>query len=223
MKVLVVEDDVKLARAIKRGLVNERLNVEIAHDTDTAAGFINGDSYDVIVLDWMLPGELDGVGFCSKLREDNNQTPVLMLTARGATRDKIKGLNTGADDYLVKPFAFDELVARIRALARRSPDSKSPVLKVGDIELDPVKKTVKRQDQQIYFSRREFMVVEHLMRNAGAVVSKQQLIDSVWEFDSDVLDNTVEVYIGYIRAKLEKPFNSKVIRTMRGFGYKIEE
>lgn len=223
MNILIVEDDEKLANVLKRGLSQERFVSEIVHNTDDALSFIEAEQYDLIVLDWMLPGKFDGAELCKHLRAIGNNTPVLMLTAKNTTKDKIIGLNIGADDYLSKPFAFDELVARIRAILRRQSPEAGPILKAQDIELDPIKKTVKRAGKPIELSKKEFMVLEYLLNNKNSVVSKQQLIDKVWDFDSDVLDNTVEVYIGYLRAKIEKPFGSQVIKTVRGFGYKLED
>jgi DNA-binding response OmpR family regulator len=223
MNILIVEDDVKLAKVLQRGLTQERFSAEIVHNTDDADNLIEPSNYDLIILDWMLPGRWDGAEFCKHLRDINNDTPIIMLTAKNTTKDKITGLNIGADDYLSKPFAFDELVARIRAILRRDSGDRDPVLKFADIELDPISKTVKRAGVDINLSKKEFMVLEYLILNKNTVVSKQQLIDKVWDFESDILQNTVEVYIGYLRNKIEKPFGSKVIKTVRGFGYRLEE
>lgn len=223
MNILIVEDDVKLAGVLQRGLKQERFSAEIAYNTDDAENLIEPNNYDLIILDWMLPGQWDGAELCQHLRRQNNDTPIIMLTAKNTTKDKITGLNIGADDYLSKPFAFDELVARIRAILRRDSGERDPILKFADIELDPINKTVKRAGQNINLSKKEFMVLEYLILNKNTVISKQQLIDKVWDFESDVMQNTVEVYIGYLRNKLEKPFGTKVIKTVRGFGYRLEE
>jgi DNA-binding response OmpR family regulator len=218
MRILVVEDEHKIANSIKTGLEQESFAVDVAYDGETGYGLAVTEEYDIIILDLMLP-KIDGMEICRLLRQEENiHTPILILTAKGEIEDRVKGLNCGADDYLVKPFAFLELLARIRALTRRPKNNLSPVLKVGKLSLDTINIEVKRGDKLIGLSKTEFSLLEYLIRNAGKVISKQQIINHVWDYDADVLPNTVEVYIGYLRKKLGKP---NVIKTVRGFGYKL--
>ena len=218
MRLLVVEDDHKIANAIRKGLEQENFAVDVSYDSDDGYGMAVTVEYDAIVLDYMLPGSRDGLKICEDLRAENNHTPILFLTAKDQIRDKINGLNAGADDYLVKPFSFEELLARVRALLRRPNVTTNPILKVGDLTLDPNKSLVTRGDVEIQLSSKEFALLEYLMRNAGQVLSKDIIIDA------DILPNTVEVFIGYLRNKIEKPFKAgKLIHTVRGFGYKIIE
>lgn len=222
MKILIVEDEVRIAQNIQKGLAQEGFSVDMAHDGEVGFDLASTEEYSVIVLDLMLP-VMDGVTVCKKLREDDNHTPILMLTAKGGLVDKVHGLNTGADDYLVKPFAFDELLARIRALGRRPIKSTGNVLKVADLELDTINSTVSRAGKNVDLSKKEFELLEYLMLNKGQIISKEKLVQNVWDFDADILPNTVEVYINYLRNKLEKPFSGDpIIKTVRGFGYKIE-
>lgn len=224
MKVLIVEDEHKIANALRQGLAQEGYAVDVAYDGDTGLASAQAASYDVIILDRMLPGSVDGIGICKALRDAGNHTPVLLLTAKDQVADRVTGLDSGADDYLVKPFAFEELLARIRALLRRPQDSATPVLQVADLTLDPATFQVTRQSKPIILSRREFALLEYLMRNQGRILGKQNIIDHVWDFDADVLPNTVEVYMGYLRQKIDKPFQQKpLIHTSRGFGYHIGE
>jgi two-component system OmpR family response regulator len=225
MRILVIEDEVKIATAIKRGLGLHGHAVDMVHDGDSGYSYASDPDYDVIILDRMLPGSMDGVELCRKLRENDIHTPVLMLTARGTIGDKVEGLNSGADDYLVKPFSFDELTARVRALLRRPHVSTGTVLKVADLELDPVAFTVSRAGQPLKLSHKEFQVLEYFMHHAGQIITKDTLISHIWNEDADVLPNTVEVYIGYLRAKVDRPFPDKqpLIQTIRGFGYSLGE
>jgi DNA-binding response OmpR family regulator len=180
------------------------------------------ESYDLLIVDRMLPGSFDGAQIVAELRRKNIPTPALLLTARAQIRDRVEGLNAGADDYLVKPFAFDELLARVRALLRRPPHSQGNRLEVGDLSLDTISYEVKRGAQPIELSAKEFALLEYMMRNAGQILSKENIISHVWDFESDVLPNTVEVYVGYLRNKIDKPFKkTPLIQTQRGFGYKI--
>lgn len=224
MKLLIIEDERKIARALKLGFEQERAVVEICYDGPSGLSAALGDDHDVIVLDRMLPGGKDGVQICEELRAKKNQTPIIMLTAKGQIRDRVAGLNAGADDYLTKPFSFEELLARVRALLRRPQDTVSNVLKVGDLELDTVGYSVNRAGVVVELTQTEFSLLEYLMRNAGRVLSKTNIINHVWDFDADILPNTVEAYIGYLRNKIDKPFPKKptLIQTVRGFGYKIE-
>lgn len=223
MRILVIEDEVKIAGAIKRGLEMHGHAVDMVHDADTGFSYACDPDYDLIILDRMLPGSMDGVELCQKLRDDNVNTPVLMLTARGTIGDKVEGLNSGADDYLVKPFSFDELTARVRALLRRPAVTTGTVMKVDDLELDPIKYSVKRAGQPVKLSHKEFQVLEYFMTHKGQIITKDTLISHIWNEDADVLPNTVEVYIGYLRAKIDRPFKDKppLLHTVRGFGYRL--
>ena len=220
MRILVVEDDVKIAGAVKRGLELHGHAVDMVHDGDTAYGYASGEEYDLIVLDRMLPG-MDGIAVTERLRADGVHTPILMLTARGTIGDKVEGLNAGADDYLVKPFSFDELSARVRALLRRPKTSTGTILKIDNLELDPVGFAVSRGGQPIKLSHKEFLLLEYFMHHANQVITKDSLIAHIWNEDADILPNTVEVYIGYLRTKVDRAFpNDKpLIHTRRGFGY----
>lgn len=221
MRILVVEDELKMARAIRRGLEREGYAVDVAPDGDDALFQALENTYDAIVLDVMLPGR-DGFSVCEELRAKGRWAPVLMLTARGTIDDRIKGLDVGADDYLIKPFAFGELLARIRALLRRGPTERPAILTYGDIVLDPASHTVKRAGQPVELSSREFALLEFLMRHPDEVLTRTQILDHVWDYNYDGLSNVVDVYIGYLRKKLEKPFGSQIIRAVRGVGYVLE-
>lgn len=222
MRILLVEDDVAIAQSLKEGLEDETYAVDVAHDGDEGYRTVTADDYDVIVLDVMLP-EMNGYEVCRALRKDGNQTPILMLTARDAERDIVEGLDVGADDYLAKPFSFEVLLARLRALLRRPNEKLEEVLRVGDLTLDPSLKKVTRANQEISLTAKEYAVLEYLMRNAGKVLSKEQIISHVWDFDADVLPNNVELFIMFLRRKIDKPFDSKLIHTVPGFGYKLED
>ena len=221
MRILVVEDELKMARAIKRGLENEGYAAEAVHTGDDAVFWATEQAFDAIVLDVMLPGK-DGFTVCRELRASGVQTPVVMLTARSGVEDRIGGLDAGADDYLVKPFAFGELLARLRALMRRGPAERTPQIVVGDIVVDPAAHTVARAGVPIDLSQREFALLEYLARHAGQVMRRGDLLDHVWSPEYDGLSNVVDVYVGYLRKKIEKPFRSKVIHAVRGVGYKME-
>ncbi len=222
MRILVVEDEKKIANSIKKGLEQESYAVDVAYDGEEGYGVASTIDYDAIVLDLMMP-KMDGVDVCRQLRADENHTPILMLTAKAELDDKIVGLNSGADDYLVKPFAFKELLARIKALIRRPKDSIGAVLTAADLELDTITYNVKRSGKTIDLSKTEFALLEYLLRNKDQTLNKDQIIAKVWDFDADVLPNTVEVYIGYLRNKIDKPFKNKpaLIQTVRGFGYRV--
>jgi DNA-binding response OmpR family regulator len=216
MKILVVEDEHKIANSIKKGLSQEGYAVDVSFDGIEGYDLASSEPYDVIVLDLMLP-QMDGTEIIKKLRQGNIHTPILILTAKGELQDKVEGLNLGADDYLVKPFAFAELLARIKALARRPKQSLGKTLKVGDLTLDPISYEVKRAGRVVNLSKKEYSLLEYFMRHQGKLISKDQIINSVWDYEADILPNTVEVYIGYLRDKLGKD----LIKTVRGFGYKI--
>ena len=222
MRVLLIEDDVTIARLLKEGLEDESYAVDVANDGSEGYRTAAADEYDVIILDIMLPG-MNGYEVCRTLRNDGDKTPILMLTARDTERDIVEGLDTGADDYLAKPFSFDVLLARIRALLRRPNEKLEEILQVGDLKLDPSSKKVTRASQEINLTAKEYGVLEYLMRNKGKVLSKEQIISHVWDFDADVLPNNVELFIMFLRRKIDKPFKSKLIHTVSGFGYKLEE
>jgi two-component system, OmpR family, response regulator len=224
MKLLVVEDEHKIANAIKQGLEHEGYAVDVAYDGDQGLANATSTPYDLIILDRMLPGSIDGIGICKELRKQKIHTPILLLTAKDQVKDRVAGLDSGADDYLVKPFAFEELLARLRALLRRPQDTTDTVLRVQDLTMDPATFTVTRHGKPINLSRREFALLEYLIRNKGQILSKENIIYHVWDFDADVLPNTVEVYMGYLRQKIDKPFKgADLINTVRGFGYRIGE
>jgi DNA-binding response OmpR family regulator len=222
MKILIVEDEPKIARALSNGLKSERFLVDVCEDGETGlASALNGE-YDAMVLDRMLPG-VEGLEITRQVRAAGIKTPILLLTAKGQIRDRVTGLDAGADDYLTKPFSFEELLARLRALLRRPVDATGNVLKVGDLTLDTITFAVRRGKKKIKLTVTEFALLEYLMRNAGRILSKDKLIGHVWDFDADILPNTVEAYVSSLRRKIDKPFGGKpMIQTLRGFGYKIE-
>lgn len=223
MRILVVEDEPKIAQAVKRGLELKGFAVDMVHDGDSGLMHASDPDYDAIVLDRMLPGSIDGVELCQKLRSDGVHTPVLMLTARGTIGDRVEGLNSGADDYLVKPFSFDELTARVRALLRRPPQQVGTELTLEDLSLNPNNYEVKRGMTAIKLSNKEFSLLEYFMHHQGQVITKQMIINHVWDQDADILPNTIEVYIGYLRNKIDRPFpaSKPLLHTLRGFGYKL--
>ncbi len=218
---LVVEDEPKIAQAIKKGLEAETFSVDVVEDGDSALSYGASPEYDAIILDWMLPGSLDGQQVCERLRADGVTTPVLMLTAKDTTANKVTGLNSGADDYLAKPFSFDELIARLYALLRRPRNLLGKTISASGLSLDPVTKQVYFADEAIELTAKEFALLEYLLRRAGSVVSKEELIDHVWSDEDDVLPNTVEVYVGYLRNKIDRAHGAELIQTKRGFGYII--
>lgn len=220
MRILVVEDERKIANAIKQGLSQHSYAVDVAYDADDGLKMATSEPYDLVILDRMLPGSTDGIGILKALRADNIYTPVLFLTAKDRILDKAEGLNYGADDYLVKPFAFVELIARVRALLRRPKSAIPNKLVYEDLSLDTEHKVAKRDGKTLPLTSKEFALLEYLMRNSGRITSKDTLIKHVWDYDADILPNTVEVYIGYLRNKIDKPFGKDpLINTKRGFGY----
>lgn len=225
MRILIVEDDHKIANAIKRGLEQEAYAVDVVFDGKEGLGFAVTEEYDLIILDRMLPGGVDGIGICRALRDNQKHTPILMLTAKDKISDRVEGLNAGADDYLIKPFAFEELLARVRALLRRPKAKVAEIIKIADLELDPIKFQVTRSGRKINLSSKEYALLEYLLRNPGRVLTKDNIISHVWDYDSNVLPNTVEVYIGYLRNKIDRQFKKfpPLIETVRGFGYKIND
>lgn len=225
MRVLVIEDEHKIANAIKKGLELESYAVDVAYDGEKGFDLAASENYGVIVLDLMLP-KIDGMAICKKLREEENiHIPILILTAKGSVEDKVEGLNSGADDYLAKPFAFSELLARIKALSRRPQQTLKSVLEYDDLSLNTQNFEVKRGETTILLSKKEYSLLEYLLRHKETTLTKDQIISSVWNYDSDILPNTVEVYIGYLRNKIDKPFKNKpeLIHTVRGFGYKLSK
>lgn len=221
MRILVIEDEHRIARAIKDGLEQENYAVDVEFDGESGYGAASAEAYDLIILDVMMPG-MNGYDVCKTLRADGNHTPIIMLTAKDQTSDIVKGLDTGADDYLPKPFSFEVLLARVRALLRRPQQSLGEVLSVGDLSLDTISKQVTRGNVSITLSSKEYALLEYLMRNPGRILSKNNIISHVWDFDADILPNTVEVFMNYLRAKVDKPFKKPLLHTVRGFGYKIE-
>jgi DNA-binding response OmpR family regulator len=224
MKVLVVEDEHKIANAIKQGLVQENFTVDVAYDGVEGYDLASTEDYDVIVLDRLLPG-MEGLEICRKLREQKNHTPILILTAKGQIVDRVEGLENGADDYLVKPFAFEELLARIKALGRRPRKTSETILKLTDLSLNTKTYEVKRGSIPVKLSSKEFALLEYLLSHKKEILTKEQIIGHVWDYDSNILPNTVEVYMGYLRNKIDKPFKKSpnLIQTVRGFGYKVGE
>ncbi|MPM85385.1 Transcriptional regulatory protein TcrA [bioreactor metagenome] len=224
MKILVIEDEHLIANSLKKGLEQEKYTVDVAYDGLEGYDLASSGDYDLILLDLMLPN-LDGLTICKKLRQENNHVPILMLTAKSQLEDKITGLNCGADDYLTKPFAFEELLARIRALSRRPQKTNGKILTVGDLSLDTITYEVKRGNKNIQLSSKEYSLLECLIRHSNQILNKDQLIQYVWSYESDILPNTVEVYIRNLRQKIDIPFKNKppLIKTIRGFGYKISK
>ena len=222
MRILLVEDQPKLARAVSRGLEREGYAVDVAGRGDDALFQARVYEYDAVVLDVLLPGG-NGFEVCRTLRDDGCWSPILMLTARDRVEDRIRGLDAGADDYLVKPFAFGELLARLRALIRRTPSERPAVLRIGDLMIDPATRTVTRDDRPVDLTAREFAVLEFLARHAGEVVTRTQMIEHVWDRNFEGASNIVDVYVGYLRRKLEQPFGRPLIRTIRGAGYALED
>ncbi|HSW48223.1 MAG TPA: response regulator transcription factor [Candidatus Saccharimonadales bacterium] len=222
MRILVVEDEHKIANSIRVGLEQENYAVDVAYDGTDGYDMASSEDYDLIILDRMLP-RMEGVEVAKKLREKKIHTPILMLTAKGQIQDRVEGLDSGADDYLTKPFAFEELLARIRALLRRPQNSMGTSLMIEDLTLNTSTFSVKRNDKYIKLSSKEFALLEYLMRHPNQILSKEHIIAHVWNYDADILPNTVEVYVGYLRNKIDKPFKEEkqLIHTLRGFGYRI--
>jgi two-component system OmpR family response regulator len=220
MRVLVVEDQVKMAGLIRRGLKEDGLLADVAVRGEDALWMAGSTEYDAIVLDVMLPG-LDGFETCRRLRADGVWAPVLMLTARDSVEDRVEGLDGGADDYLAKPFSFAELRARLRALARRGPVERPVVLEVGDLRLDPAARRVSRGGVEIPLSAKEFSLLETFMRRPGVVLSRFQLLEHAWDQEYESRSNVVDVYVGYLRDKIDRPFGVESIVTVRGAGYRL--
>lgn len=223
MYVLLIEDDERVARIVGRSLAEAGHRVDVAGDGIDGLARAETAAYDVIVLDILLP-EMNGLDVCRRLRQQRVRTPILMLTARDAVPDRVKGLDAGADDYLTKPFAMEELLARIRAIGRRTSDSTDGnKMLVGDLALDPTLHEVRRGEHPIELTAKEFCLLEYLMRHAGRVLTKTQIVDHVWGYDSEAVSNVVEIYIHYLRNKIDRGFSRPLIRTVRGIGYTIKE
>jgi len=222
MKILVIEDEKRITSFIRKGLQYEGYTVDIAFDGATGFSKAQDESFDLIVLDVMLP-EMDGVRLCAQLRDKGLATPVIMLTAKDSVDDRVKGLDAGADDYLVKPFSFKELLARIRSLLRRGEAVKQTILQVDDLVLDPASREVKRGERLIELSRKEYGLLEYLMRNPNQVLTRTMIAEHVWNYDFDSFTNTIDVYIRYLRKKVDVGEGKKLIKTVRGVGYKISD
>ncbi|SRR6266496_4084482 len=222
MRILIIEDEHKIANAIKRGLEQLSYAIDVAYDSDDGLAMARATDYDLIILDRMLPGSIDGIKLLRALRAEHNHVRVLLLTAKDKVLDRAEGLNAGADDYLVKPFAFVELIARVRALLRRPNQAADTVLHYDDLTLDPETFEVKRAGKALDLTAKEFALLEYLLRRPERIIPKETIIQHVWDYDADILPNTVEVYIGYLRAKIDKPFKGRdLIHTKRGFGYSL--
>lgn len=222
MRVLIVEDEHKIARALKKALEQETYAVDIAYDGDEGHAMATTEPYDIAIIDRMLPGSYDGMGIVKAMRDAKVHTPVIFLSALGSVAERTAGLDAGADDYLVKPFALEELLARVRALLRRPTEQQATILSAGDLTLNTVTYSVERAGKAIPLTSKEFALLEYLLRNPGRPLSKEVIISHVWDYDADILPNTVEVYIKYLRNKVDAPFKTPLIHTVRGFGYKLE-
>lgn len=219
MRILVVEDEVKIAKSLEKGLRAEGYVVDVALDADEAATLVDATSYDLVLLDWMIPGKTDGPGLAKQWRAEHKQMPILILTARGAIGDRVHGLDAGADDYLPKPFSFDELLARVRALLRRPKAHNGNIFESAGLQLDVVSKEVHVDDVLIHLTAKEFQLVEYLLRHKGEVVSKDQILDHVWADEERVQHNTVETFVANVRKKIGG--GDHIIQTIRGYGYKV--
>lgn len=222
MKILIVEDEHKIANSLKKGLEHERFIVDVAYNGKEGYDLATDEVYDLIILDRLLP-EMDGIEICKSLRQNGKHTPILMLTAKGEVEDRVEGLDSGADDYLVKPFALSELFARTRALIRRPHQAATSEHQLSDLSLNTQTYEVRRAGKPVNLSSKEFSLLEYMMRHKGRILTKDQLLHNVWSYEADVLPNTVEVYIKHLRDKIDKPFSSPLIHTVRGFGYKLGE
>jgi two-component system, OmpR family, response regulator len=222
MRVLIVEDDVRMAAAIRRGLQAENVVADVANNGEDALWMAGSTEFDAVVLDVMLPG-MDGFETCRRLRQDGVWVPIIMLTARDAIEDRVQGLDKGADDYLVKPFSLAELLARLRALARRGPVERPTVLEVGDLRMDPATRHVWRGDSEVQLSAKEFALLETFMRRPGEVLSQLQLLEHAWDYNYENRSNVVEVYVRYLREKIDRPFGVKTLETVRGAGYRLRD
>jgi two-component system OmpR family response regulator len=221
MRVLIVEDEARMATAIRRGLQAEGVVADIAASGEDALWMAGSTEFDAVILDVMLPG-INGFDTCQRLRDDGVWAPIIMLTARDAIEDRVKGLDRGADDYLVKPFSLAELLARLRALGRRGKAERPQVLEVGDLRLDPASQQVWRGEHEVSLSHKEFVLLETFMRHPGEVLSRFQLLERAWDYDYENRSNVVEVYVRYLREKIDRPFGVTSIETVRGAGYRLK-
>ncbi|HSV43074.1 MAG TPA: response regulator transcription factor [Candidatus Bathyarchaeia archaeon] len=222
MRILIIEDEKKIASFIQKGLKAEKYIVDIACDGEKGLFLADSNDYDLIILDIMLPGK-DGISICREMRENGILTPILMLTARDGVFDKVQGLNSGADDYLTKPFAFEEFLARVRALIRRTGGSKSMTIKVADLQLNQLSHEVKRNGHKLMLTSKEYILLEYLMLNAGRVVTRAMLNEHVWDRNFDSFSNSIEVYINYLRKKIDHGFARPLLHTIYGTGYMLSE
>lgn len=220
MRILIVEDEKRLSNIVKKGLIEDGFAVDAAFDGENGEYLAESEEYDLVILDLMLP-KIDGLTVCKNLRKENVKTPILMLTAKSEVEDKVSGLDSGADDYITKPFAFSELHSRIHALIRRSHKEGSPILKVEDLTLDPLKHIVKRGEVVIELTPKEFSILEFLLRNNGEVVTRTMIIDHVWDYNFDGISNIVDVFVASLRKKINAGFKLKLIDTVHGVGFKI--
>ncbi len=221
MRILVVEDEVEIISFIKKGLESEGFVVDSADNGEKGVEVANSNDYDLVVLDIRLPG-MSGIEVCKKLREMGKVFPIIMLSVESGTDIKVECLNSGADDYITKPFSFEELLARTRALLRRQKEITGPVLKLEELELDTIKRTVKREGSVIDLSRKEFALLEYFMRNPGITLTRNMILEHVWDMNADPFTNTVDVHIKFLRAKIDKDYKRKLLHTVHGCGYKIE-
>lgn len=221
MRILIVEDEKKIADFIKRGLKEEGYAVDTAYDGEQGLFLAKTNEYDLILLDLMLP-KMDGLTVCKRLKGDKISTPIIMLTAKDSVRDKVTGLDSGADDYLTKPFAFEELLARIRAMLRKKDSAAPSKLKVADLEIDLVSHKVVRGGKEIELTAKEYALLEYLMHNEGVIVTRTMISEHVWDIDFDTFTNVIDVYINYLRNKIDSGFDKKLIQTIRGRGYMLK-
>lgn len=222
MRILVIEDEVKIAQFIKRGLKEEGYAVDVAPDGQEGHFLLSSNEYDAIILDLMLP-KMDGLTLCRTLRKEGNATPIIMLTAKDTVKDKVRGLDSGADDYLPKPFAFEELLARVRVLLRKKDGRVQTQLKVDDLVLDLLTHKVTRAEREIDLTVKEYALLEYLMRNAGNIVTRTMISEHVWDINFDTFTNVIDVYINYLRNKIDSGFADKMIHTVRGKGYLLKK
>ncbi len=222
MRLLIIEDEHKIAHALRKALQQDNYAVDVSYDGDDGYAMATTEPYDAAIIDWMIPGEYNGIAIVKAMRKMKIHTPVLLLSAKGTINDRTTGLDAGADDYLVKPFALEELLARVRALMRRPTEVQQIVLTAGDLSLNTVTFAVSRAGKEIKLTGKEFALLEYLMRNQDRPHTKDAIISHVWDYNADVLPNTVEVYMKYLRQKIDDQFETKLLHTSRGFGYKIE-
>ena len=222
MRVLVVEDERRIATLLERGLQEEGYAVDLAATGEDGIWLATENAYDAVLLDVLLP-DLDGFEVCRRLREAGRWAPILMLTARDAVPDRVEGLDAGADDYLTKPFAYPELLARLRAVIRRGPHERPAAISVGDLSLDPATREVRRGDLPVPLTPKEFALLEYFMRHAGEVLTRTQILEHVWDFAFDGDSNVIEVYVRYLREKVDRPFGRQSLETVRGVGYRLRD